>query len=51
MNWGLIAILISFVCLVGSMTMGLPTWVNGVGFFAGIVGLVLLGRAKKDGGA
>jgi len=51
MNYGLIAIAISLVCLLASLTMGLPVWVNGVGVIAGIAGLVLMGRGKSGGGA
>lgn len=50
MNWGLIAIGVSVVCLLASFTMGTPVWVNAIGFFAGIVGLFLLGRARRGGG-
>lgn len=49
MNYGLIAIGVSIVCLLGSLTIGLPVWVNAAGFMAGIVGLVLLGK-KRTGG-
>jgi len=38
------------VCLIGSLSLGLPVWVNGIGVVAGIAGLVLMGRAKKGGG-
>lgn len=51
MNIGIICIVASVLCLVASMGFGAPVWVNAVGFFTGIVGLVLLGRARKGGGA
>lgn len=50
MSLGLIAIVVSILCL-GASFFGAPVAVNVIGLVAGVVGLVLLGRAKKSGGA
>ena len=47
MSLGLIAILVSILCL-GASFFGAPAAVNIVGLVAGIVGLILLGRARKS---
>jgi hypothetical protein len=49
MKLGIAAIVISVICLVASLGFGAPVWVNVVGVVAGLVGLFLLGRAKKGG--
>ena len=51
MKLGLAAIGLSVLCLIAALGFGAPVWVNGLGLVSGIAGLVLLGRAKKDGGA
>jgi membrane-bound ClpP family serine protease len=48
MNTGVIAIGLSIICLVASFAFALPGWINLVGIGLGIVGLVMLGRARKD---
>lgn len=50
MNAGVIAIGLSVICLVASFAFALPGWINLLGIGFGIVGLVLLGRARKGGG-
>ena len=47
MKLGLAAMAVSILSLIASMAFGAPVWVNGVGFFCGIAGLYLLGRARK----
>jgi hypothetical protein len=47
MNLGIIAIVVSILCL-GASFFGAPAAVNIVGLVAGIVGLILLGRARKS---
>lgn len=49
MGLGIAAIAVSIICLVASLGFGAPVWVNILGVAAGLVGLVLLGRAKKGG--
>ena len=44
---GLAAIAVSILCLIAALAFGAPVWVNLVGLLAGILGLVLLGRARK----
>lgn len=50
MGAGAIAIAVSVLCLVASFAFTLPGWVNLAGIGFGILGLVLLGRARKRGG-
>lgn len=50
MNLGIGLVVISILCLVAALGFGAPLWVNILGFVSGIVGLVLLSRAKKSGG-
>lgn len=50
MNLGIIAIVVSILCL-GASFFGAPVAINVIGLVAGVVGLVLLSRAKKGGGA
>ncbi|WP_167853441.1 hypothetical protein [Roseovarius aestuariivivens] len=47
---GVIAIALSVLCLIVSFVFAVPSWVNLLGIGFGIVGLVLLGRARKGGG-
>lgn len=47
---GVIAIALSVICLVASFAFTLPGWINLLGIGFGIVGLILLGRARKGGG-
>jgi hypothetical protein len=47
MKLGFIAIAVSILSLIASMVFGLPLWVNGVGLFAGVLGLYLLGKGRK----
>ncbi|WP_299651539.1 hypothetical protein [uncultured Tateyamaria sp.] len=49
MNLGFAAIAVSIICLLAALAFGAPTWVNGVGFFSGIVGLYLLSKGRKSG--
>lgn len=51
MALGMAATAVSIICLVASLAFGALRWVNIVGVANGLVGLVLLGRAKKGGGA
>ncbi len=51
MNLGIAAIALSIICLVASLGFGVPVWVNIVGVVSGIIGLVLLSRARKGGGS
>ena len=48
MGLGIAAIAVSIICLVAALGFGAPVWVNIVGLATGILGLVLLGRARKD---
>ena len=50
MSLGIIAIIVSILCL-GASFFGAPVFVNVIGLVAGVAGLYLLGRAKKNGGA
>ena len=47
---GVVAIALSVLCLVVSFAFDVQSWVNLLGIGFGIVGLVLLGRARKGGG-
>ncbi len=47
MNLGIIAIIVSILCL-GASFFGAPAAVNIVGLVAGVAGLVLLSRARKN---
>jgi hypothetical protein len=47
---GIAAIIVCVLCLVASF-FGAPPVTNLVGLAAGVVGLIMLGRAKKSGGA
>lgn len=49
MKFGIAAIAVSILCLVASLGFGAPVWVNIVGVATGLLGLVLLGRARKSG--
>lgn len=49
MGLGIAAIAVSIICLVASLGFGVPVWVNILGVASGLVGLVLLGRARKGG--
>lgn len=51
MNLGIIAIVISILCLGGALFFSAPVAINVIGLVSGVVGLILLGRAKKGGGA
>lgn len=51
MKLGIALIAVSILCLIGSLVITLPGWVNLVGLVTGIGGLFVLTRAKKDGGA
>ena len=50
MSLGIIAIIVSILCL-GASFFGAPVAVNAIGLVAGVVGLFLLGRAKKNSGS
>lgn len=49
MKPGIAAIAVSIICLVASLGFGAPVWVNIAGVATGLLGLILLGRAKKGG--
>lgn len=51
MKYGLAAMILSIVCLIGSLMFATPVWVNFAGMALGIIGLVILGKASKGGGA
>ena len=50
MGLGFAAIAVSILCLVASLAFGTPAWVNMAGVVTGLVGLILIGRAKKRTG-
>ncbi len=50
MNFGLIAIALSILCLIGSFAFAAPPWVNLLGIGFGLVGLLLIGRGRKGPG-
>jgi uncharacterized membrane protein HdeD (DUF308 family) len=50
MSIGIVAIVVSILCL-GASFFGAPVAVNVIGLVAGVAGLFLLGRAKKNDGA
>ena len=51
MNIGILLIAVSILCLIAALGFGAPVWVNILGLVAGLAGLVVLGKAKKGGGA
>ena len=51
MNLGVIFIALCILALVASFVMTLPGWINLLGIAFGVVGLLLIGRKRKGGGA
>ena len=47
---GGIAVILSVICLVASFAFALPGWINLLGIGFGLLGLILLGLARKGGG-
>ena len=50
MNFGLIAIALSILCLVAYFAFAAPPWVNLLGIGFGLVGLLLIGKWRRGGG-
>lgn len=49
MKPGIAAIAVSIICLVATLGFSAPGWVNILGVVTGVLGLFLLGRARKGG--
>lgn len=50
MKFAVVAMGLSILCLFGSLVFALPIWINAVGIGLGVIGLILLERARKTDG-
>jgi hypothetical protein len=51
MGLGVIALILSVLCLIATLGFGAPIWVNIVGIALGFAGLFLLGKGRRGDGA